>query len=258
MLGERRKVVSGGQCPKYDEVSPAGEKLPREAPNPYRERDGAAPAGSSARRPAARVPTGLVARPAVRALPHRHAAVLPHAASPPGARRARAAPRPGHAGRGRPALRRARRLRPGQAAARPRRSRGGRVRGAALRAPAGPQRRRCHVHVPHGPGRAGHGGARPRGGGLAGARAAAGALREGGRGLRRRRAPAAPCGAPPTRSPRPPGAVRWRPARSRAPTTPPWTRSAASRRACTTSARARWRGRASTTIRSCSWPARRT
>jgi activator of 2-hydroxyglutaryl-CoA dehydratase/predicted nucleotide-binding protein (sugar kinase/HSP70/actin superfamily) len=38
VLGERRKVVSGGQCPKYDEVSPAAEKLPREAPNPYRER----------------------------------------------------------------------------------------------------------------------------------------------------------------------------------------------------------------------------
>ncbi len=37
--GERRKVVSGGQCPKYDDISSAGEKLPREAPNPYRERD---------------------------------------------------------------------------------------------------------------------------------------------------------------------------------------------------------------------------
>ncbi len=39
VLGERRKVVSGGQCPKYDDVSPAAEKLPREAPNPYRERE---------------------------------------------------------------------------------------------------------------------------------------------------------------------------------------------------------------------------
>ena len=33
------KIVSGGQCPKYDDVSAAGEKLPKDAPNPYRERD---------------------------------------------------------------------------------------------------------------------------------------------------------------------------------------------------------------------------
>ena len=31
--------MSGGQCPKYDAVSAAGEKLPKDAPNPYRERD---------------------------------------------------------------------------------------------------------------------------------------------------------------------------------------------------------------------------
>ncbi len=37
--GEREKIVSGGQCPKYDAVSVAGEKLPKDAPNPYRERD---------------------------------------------------------------------------------------------------------------------------------------------------------------------------------------------------------------------------
>ena len=37
--GSRRKVVSGGQCPKYDDVSGAGEKLPSDAPNAYRERD---------------------------------------------------------------------------------------------------------------------------------------------------------------------------------------------------------------------------
>jgi len=36
--GERRRVVSGGNCPKYDERSEVGAKLPREAPNPYRER----------------------------------------------------------------------------------------------------------------------------------------------------------------------------------------------------------------------------
>jgi predicted nucleotide-binding protein (sugar kinase/HSP70/actin superfamily) len=39
VLGERRKVVSGGQCPKYDDVSTSGEKLPKDAPNPYRERE---------------------------------------------------------------------------------------------------------------------------------------------------------------------------------------------------------------------------
>ena len=39
VLGERRKVVSGGQCPKYDDISATGDKLPREAPNPYRERE---------------------------------------------------------------------------------------------------------------------------------------------------------------------------------------------------------------------------
>ena len=39
VLGTREKIVSGGQCPKYDAVSAAGEKLPKDAPNPYRERD---------------------------------------------------------------------------------------------------------------------------------------------------------------------------------------------------------------------------
>ncbi|HEY5386369.1 MAG TPA: BadF/BadG/BcrA/BcrD ATPase family protein, partial [Thermoleophilia bacterium] len=39
VFGERRKVVSGGQCPKYDDVSAEGEKLPKDAPNPYRERE---------------------------------------------------------------------------------------------------------------------------------------------------------------------------------------------------------------------------
>ncbi len=37
--GETARIVSGGQCPKYDAVSAAGEKLPKDAPNPYRERD---------------------------------------------------------------------------------------------------------------------------------------------------------------------------------------------------------------------------
>ncbi len=39
VFGERRRVVSGGQCPKYDDVSSAGEKLPKDAPNPYRARE---------------------------------------------------------------------------------------------------------------------------------------------------------------------------------------------------------------------------
>ncbi len=37
--GSTAKIVSGGQCPKYDDVSAAGDKLPKDAPNPYRERD---------------------------------------------------------------------------------------------------------------------------------------------------------------------------------------------------------------------------
>ncbi len=39
VAGERRRVVSGGNCPKYDERSEVGAKLPKDAPNPYRERD---------------------------------------------------------------------------------------------------------------------------------------------------------------------------------------------------------------------------
>ena len=37
--GERTKVVSGGQCPKYNDASTGGDKLPKEAPSPYRERE---------------------------------------------------------------------------------------------------------------------------------------------------------------------------------------------------------------------------
>lgn len=37
--GGVERVVSGGQCPKYDAVSAAGEKLPKDAPNAYRERE---------------------------------------------------------------------------------------------------------------------------------------------------------------------------------------------------------------------------
>ena len=37
--GSTAKIVSGGQCPKYDDVSAAGQKLPKDAPNAYRERD---------------------------------------------------------------------------------------------------------------------------------------------------------------------------------------------------------------------------
>ena len=36
--GERRRVVSGGNCPKYDERAEVGGKLPQDAPAPYRER----------------------------------------------------------------------------------------------------------------------------------------------------------------------------------------------------------------------------
>lgn len=36
--GERRRVVSGGSCPKYDAVSTGARKLPKDAPNPFLER----------------------------------------------------------------------------------------------------------------------------------------------------------------------------------------------------------------------------
>jgi activator of 2-hydroxyglutaryl-CoA dehydratase/predicted nucleotide-binding protein (sugar kinase/HSP70/actin superfamily) len=39
VAGERRRVISGGNCPKYDARSEVGAKLPKDAPNPYRERD---------------------------------------------------------------------------------------------------------------------------------------------------------------------------------------------------------------------------
>ena len=38
VAGERTKVVSGGNCPKYDDVAGGGRQLPKDAPNPYRER----------------------------------------------------------------------------------------------------------------------------------------------------------------------------------------------------------------------------
>ena len=62
VAGERRRVVSGGNCPKYDERSEVGAKLPKDAPSPYRERDellagsagrGARPMRRPARWPAA-------------------------------------------------------------------------------------------------------------------------------------------------------------------------------------------------------------
>ncbi len=38
VAGERRRIVSGGSCPKYDQLGAVGQKLPREAPRPFRER----------------------------------------------------------------------------------------------------------------------------------------------------------------------------------------------------------------------------
>ena len=90
--GATAKIVSGGQCPKYDAVSAAGEKLPKDAPNPYRERDEllralideeAAADGARGRRRGRRSRRARrpAPGPALRALPRRHAAVLPHAAA---------------------------------------------------------------------------------------------------------------------------------------------------------------------------------
>ncbi len=36
--GDRERIVSGGQCPKYDDVASAGVRLPKDAPAPYKER----------------------------------------------------------------------------------------------------------------------------------------------------------------------------------------------------------------------------
>ncbi|MCU0259029.1 MAG: acyl-CoA dehydratase activase-related protein, partial [Solirubrobacteraceae bacterium] len=38
VAGERRRVVSGGSCPKYDHLGAVGEKLAKDAPRPFRER----------------------------------------------------------------------------------------------------------------------------------------------------------------------------------------------------------------------------
>ena len=38
VAGERRRVVSGGSCPKYDQLGAVGTKLPRDTPRPFRER----------------------------------------------------------------------------------------------------------------------------------------------------------------------------------------------------------------------------
>ena len=73
VAGERRRVVSGGNCPKYDERSEMGAKLPKDAPTPYRERGellasllaevtpATAPAGPLVGPPARR-PAGLLFR----------------------------------------------------------------------------------------------------------------------------------------------------------------------------------------------------
>ncbi len=39
VAGDREKVLSGGQCPKYDDVAAPAAKLPKDAPSPYQERE---------------------------------------------------------------------------------------------------------------------------------------------------------------------------------------------------------------------------
>ena len=127
VAGERAKVVSGGSCPKYDDVSGAGDKLPKDAPNPYRERDellarllARSPTRGRAR---ARRAAGRWPAAARRPVPYAHYLIdtLPffHTFLARARRTASRCCVPGrHAGRGRPPLRRAGRLRAGQAAAR--------------------------------------------------------------------------------------------------------------------------------------------
>jgi len=77
-VGETQaKVVSGGSCPKYDDAGAGGRKLPKDAPNAFRERDellsrlleeGAGPRPDDATRPSADGPlAGLCV-----GLPHAH------------------------------------------------------------------------------------------------------------------------------------------------------------------------------------------
>ena len=269
--GTREKVVSGGQCPKYDAVSAAGEKLPKDAPNPYRERDELLRGllaeaerrwrtrrrREAARPPRARPRTRQMERPPSRlrssACPYAHYLIdtLPFfyaLPAPAGLPRRGAAAGTRHAGRGRSALRRARRLRPGQAAARAGRLRRRRAGGADLRPPAAAQRRRADVHVSDDAGRAGHDRTRAGGGGLDDARVPPRPVREGGRPVRRAARAAGPRG-------RGAGArggrrrARRRAPASATPTRRRWTPSNASRPACATSASARSPGRASTTTR---------
>ena len=182
-----RRVVSGGNCPKYDDRSEAGAKLPQDAPNPYRERDELLAcsrwlesAGRGCGRPCGRPPP----RPAASPLPGRHAAVLRRLPGGAGSRGRGVAPDRRDAGPGRSALRGARRLRAGQD--RPRPDRGGR-RGAARRPlRAGvhqPAVARCgrHLHLPDRPGHAADARARPGRRDRAAAGGAAGVLRRPGR-----------------------------------------------------------------------------
>ena len=171
------KIVSGGSCPKYDDAGAGGRKLPKDAPNAFRERDellgASARRGRSRRRrgtgrrgrsraaavrPARRRPR----RPPVRALPHRHAAVLRRVLRRARGARRGAARRRRDAGRGRPALRRAELVRAGQAAPRSDRRRTRRPLRADVRPrpvrDGGPRA----LHVSDGAGRAGDGRARPR------------------------------------------------------------------------------------------------
>ena len=131
---QREKIVSGGQCPKYDAVSAAGDEAAqgRAQPVPRARRAAARAArrrgGRTGLRPAARPAQPAVSPACSSACPTRTTSIdtLPffHTLLRRLGYRVevlRAGPR--HAGRGRPALRRAGRLRAGQAAARARRRR---------------------------------------------------------------------------------------------------------------------------------------
>ena len=171
VLGERRKVVSGGQCPKYDDVSSVGDKLPKDAPNPYRAREELLLGllAEESRAPCASTLTiGLpYVHYLIDTLPFFHTFLRRLGYDVEVLR-----PGPGTLAEGDRRCAAPGACAPVKLSARPRRRRRGRARRPALRPSAVAQRGRDDVHVPDGPGRAGHDGARPGGGRLADPRAA--------------------------------------------------------------------------------------
>ena len=160
VAGDREKVLSGGQCPKYDDVAAVGRQAAEGRSLTVPGARGASREADRGGERAGRRRVRAAARPALRPLPDRRVAVLLNVLRRAGVRRRGAPPWPRHVGRGRSTLHRAGRVCPGEAAARiggGRRRRAGRAR---VRAHAVAERRRRHLHVPDDARGPGYGGAR--------------------------------------------------------------------------------------------------